>query len=53
LLRERVLRLNTDPELCLRMSAACRHRAAEFSPEVFSENILTAIAQFRSKGEWQ
>lgn len=43
LLRERVLQLFADQQLCLRMSQACRRRAAEFSPEIFAASISALI----------
>ena len=47
-LRDRVVQLYMDDELCLRMSRAGRERAAEFSSQAFAHNILAAIAQTRS-----
>lgn len=47
-LRDRVVQLYMDDELCLRMSRAGRERAAEFSSQAFAHNILAAIAQARS-----
>ena len=44
-LKERVLELVSDRELCEKMSAACRKRAVEFSPEVFAGNIRTALGE--------
>lgn len=45
LLKERVLLLFRNKEVALRMSAECRKRAADFSPECFAENIRHVIAQ--------
>jgi glycosyltransferase involved in cell wall biosynthesis len=50
LLLEKVLLLYRDRALCERMSVACRARARDFSPAVFSDNIVAAIQQVRSKG---
>ena len=47
LLKEKVLLLYNDQSLCQKMSSACRSRAADFSPEVFNENIIAAINDVR------
>jgi len=44
-LLKRVLQLHADPDLCLRMSRACRERAKDFSPESFASNVTSAINQ--------
>lgn len=45
LLKERVLLLLNDQSLCMRMSAECRKRAADFAPEHFAESIRQVIAE--------
>lgn len=47
-LYERVLQLSNDQQLCERMSEAGRQRAAQFSPENFTDNIVAAINQVRT-----
>lgn len=42
-LKERVLELVSDKDLCEKMSEACRKRAAEFSPKAFAENIRAVV----------
>lgn len=50
LLREKVLLLSNNLDLCMRMSAECRKRAADFSPEHFAESIRQVIAEGRQEG---
>ncbi|NTW52159.1 MAG: glycosyltransferase family 4 protein [Chlorobiaceae bacterium] len=45
LLKEQVLLLFQNKELALKMSADCRKRAMDFTPECFAENIRKVIAQ--------
>ena len=49
-LRERTLLLMRDQALCLKMSAACRARAAQFLPEVFAKDIVRAVAEAAGGG---
>jgi glycosyltransferase involved in cell wall biosynthesis len=42
-----VLQLSKDRILCLKMSKACRERAANFSSDIFAEKIVTAIDHVR------
>lgn len=50
LLKEKVLLLANNEELCLNLSAECRKRAADFSPERFADNIRQVIAEVRQEG---
>lgn len=50
LLKEKVLLLSNNKELSLRMSAECRKRAADFSPERFADNIRQVIPEVRQEG---
>jgi glycosyltransferase involved in cell wall biosynthesis len=50
LLKEKVLFLSNNHEQSLRMSAECRKRAADFSPERFADNIRQVIAEVRQEG---
>ena len=49
-LKERVLRLVNNKELCEKMSAACRERAAKFSHKAFAENIRSALDEIKVTG---
>lgn len=42
-LYQKVLQLADDESLCLRLSAAARNKAAQFSPEVFAQALRDAI----------
>jgi glycosyltransferase involved in cell wall biosynthesis len=46
-LRERVLQLMNDRDLCEKMSAACRERAVDFSYKAFAGNIRTALDEIQ------
>ena len=48
-LHEKLLLLFHDEKLCLRMSAACRERATQFSLDVFSEKICESISSVRGE----
>jgi glycosyltransferase involved in cell wall biosynthesis len=50
LLKEKVLLLANHEDLCLRLSAACRLQANNFSPESFAVNIRQAIDEVRQEG---
>ena len=49
-LAQRVLALAGDEALCLRLSAACRERAARFSPEAFDRSLREALVGLVSPG---
>lgn len=46
-LRERVLQLQHDADLCMAMSRAGRARAMEFTSDRFAENVQSAVAQVK------
>lgn len=50
-LQEKVLLLYSDSKLCQRMSAACRARASDFTPENYTANIMSAIEYVRGLGK--
>lgn len=45
LLREKVLFLFNNQDICMRMSAECRKRATNFTPEHFAESIRQVIVE--------
>jgi glycosyltransferase involved in cell wall biosynthesis len=50
LLKEKVLLLSNNEELCLRMSTEGRKQATKFSPESFAINIRQAIDEVGQEG---
>ena len=49
LLREKVLLLVNNQDICMRMSAECRKRAADFTPERFADSICQVISGGRQE----